>query len=109
MTSLRTAPGIAAIGLAAALLLGGCSEEEAQDAVERAEEQASQAVEDASEALEDVDLPEVDWDQYGEDLKEQIDSLADQADCDELNEMAEDEANDTEVTEYIKAQIREVC
>ena len=109
MTSLRKAPGIAGIALVAALVLGGCSEDEARDAADRAQDGASQAVDDASEALEDVELPDVDWDKYGDEAKERIDSLADQADCEGLEEMAQDEANDTEVTEYIKAKIREAC
>lgn len=109
MTSLRKAPGIAGLALVAVFALSGCSEEEAQNAADRAQEEAGQAVDQASEALEDVELPEVDWDKYGDEIKEQVDSLADNADCDGLREMAEDESNDTEVTEYIKAQIRKAC
>lgn len=109
MTSLRKAPGIAGIALVAALALGGCSEDEARDAADRAQDGASQAVDGASEALEDVEMPDVDWDKYGTEAKERIDSLADKADCDELREMAEDESNDTEVTSYIKAKIRQAC
>ena len=90
-------------------MLGGCSEEEAQDAADRAQEEASQAVDEASKALEDVELPEVDWEECGNDLKERIDSLAAEADCDCAGDMAQEESNDTEVTEYIKAQIREAC
>ena len=109
MTSLRKTPGIAGIALVAALVLGGCSEEEAQDAADRAQDEASQAVDEASEALEDVELPEVDWEEHGNDLTEEIASLAAEADCDSLQEMAEEENNDTEFTEYVKAQIRKAC
>lgn len=105
MTSLRTAPGLAAFGLVGALLLGGCSEQEAQEAVDTAADQASSAIDELGE----VELPEVDWERYGQETKERIDSLAEQADCEQLEEMAQDEQNDTEVTAYIKAQIREVC
>lgn len=99
---------LAAVTLIGALVLTGCSEE-AENAADRAQEGASQAVDDASEALKDVELPDVDWDKYGNEAKERIDSLADQADCEGLEKLAQDEANDTEVTAYIKAKIRQAC
>jgi hypothetical protein len=101
---------LAALVLTGALALTGCSEDDAQDAADQARESASQAAEDAREQLEDAELPEVDWDQYGEEVKERLDTLADQADCDSLEEeLAQAEADDSDLTEYIKAKIREAC
>ncbi len=78
----------------------GCSEEDAQDAVDRARDQASAAIEDA-------DLPEVDWQKYSGTLQDRLERLADNADCGGLKrELAKAEADDAELTRYIKAQLR---
>ena len=78
----------------------GCSEEDAQDAVDQAAGQASSAIEDA-------DLPDVDWGKYSGELRNRLEKLADSADCAGLErELAKAEGNDTELTRYIKAQLR---
>lgn len=91
-------------GLALTLVaVTGCSETGTEGAIDDAGEQARDEV---SSALEDADLPEVDWDQYSGDLQDRLDNLAEDVDCSALEEeLAKMEANDTEVTEYIKAQI----
>jgi hypothetical protein len=90
---------VAALAVAV-LALTGCSEGEAQDAVDEARDQVSTAVED-------VDLPKVDWQKYGTEAKQRLDRLAEQADCQGLqDELAQTEANDTQLTRYIKAQLR---
>lgn len=91
-------------GLVLALgALTACSEEEAQDAVDRARDEVSSAVGD-------VEMPEVDWDKYGTKVKDELDRLAEKADCSALEEeLAQAEENDTDLTAYIKAKIREVC
>ena len=89
--------------LLAAGALTGCSEEEAQDAVDQARDEVSSAVDD-------VEMPEVDWDKYGTKVKNELDQLAEDADCSALeDELAKAEGNDTDLTRYIKAKIREVC
>ena len=78
----------------------GCSEEDAQVAVDRARDQASAAIEDA-------DLPEVDWQKHSGQLQERLERLADNADCTGLKqELAKAEGDDAELTRYIKAQLR---
>ena len=87
--------------LALTLVVGtGCSEQDAQDAVDRARGEASAAIEDA-------DLPDVAWKQYSGELRDRLERLADKADCAGLRrELAKAEANDNELTRYIKAQLR---
>jgi outer membrane murein-binding lipoprotein Lpp len=93
-------PRVIAVLTVAVLALTGCSEGEAQDAVEQARDQVSTAVED-------VELPKVDWKKYGTEAKQRLDRLAEQADCQGLkDELAEAEPNDTQLTRYIKAQLR---
>lgn len=78
----------------------GCSEEDAQDAVDRAADKASSAIEDA-------ELPDVDWGKYSDELRGRLEKLADEADCSGLRrELGKAEADDTELTRYIKAQLR---
>ena len=78
----------------------GCSEQDAQDAVDQARDQVSSAVEDA-------DLPEVNWQQYSGELQDRLEELASNADCEGLRrELAKVEADDTELTRYIKSQLR---
>lgn len=77
----------------------GCSE---QDAVDRARSEASSAVDQA-------DLPDVDWQRYSGQLQDRLDKLAEEADCSGLQqELARAEGNDTEIVDYIKAQLREL-
>lgn len=92
--------------LAAALLLvaalSGCSEGEAQRAVDDAQSEVSRAVDN-------VELPEVDWEKHGADVRRRLDRLAKEADCSGLrDELAKVEKNDTELTRYIKAQLRRI-
>jgi hypothetical protein len=55
-------------------------------------------------------LPEVNWGKQGKRLKRRLDDLAERADCSALRkQLAQREANDAEVTRYIKAQLRRVC
>ena len=78
----------------------GCTEQDAQDAVDRARDRASTAIDDA-------DLPDVDWQRRSAELRERLERLADSADCSGLKrELARVEGNDTELTRYIKAQLR---
>ena len=81
-------------------LTAACSEEDAQKAVDRAKDEVSSAVQDA-------DLPDVDWGKYSGEVKARLEELADEADCSGLKrELAKVEGNDTELTRYIKAQLR---
>ncbi|HET6562971.1 MAG TPA: hypothetical protein VFG72_13935 [Marmoricola sp.] len=83
-----------------ATLLTGCSEGEAERAVDRAADRVKREV---------GDLPDVNWEKHGKKLKRRVDQLAEKADCSELRKLAKREANDTEVTRYIKAQLRQAC
>ena len=95
-------PLVTLVAVLALLGAAGCSEEDAQDAVDRARDQASSAIEDA-------DLPDVDWGRYSGDLKKRLERLADNADCAGLkDELAKAEGNDADLTRYIKAQLREL-
>jgi hypothetical protein len=92
-----------AAALVVPLLLGvgACSEDDADQAVDEAREAASSA-------LEEVEIPEVDWSQYGEDLQEELDKAAEEADCKLLREsLNRYESTSTEVTEYIEAKLEE--
>ena len=94
---------LAAVSLLAALALSGCSQDDAQDAVDKAKDAASSAVAEA-----DVELPEVDWDKYGDKLRAKIDELAASADCESLKAELDDRGKlDTEVVAYIKAKLEE--
>jgi hypothetical protein len=81
--------------------VGACSGDDADQAVEDAREAASSA-------LDEVELPEVDWSQYGDDLKKKLDKAADEADCDLLREsLTRYESGSNEVTDYIEAKLEE--
>jgi hypothetical protein len=68
-----------------------------------------QARDQVSTAVDDIDLPKVDWEKHGARAKERLDRLAEQADCPGLREqLAKAEPNDTQLTRYIKAQLRKV-
>ena len=89
----------AAVSLLAVVALSGCSQDDAQDAVD----QAKDAV---SSAAGDVDLPKVDWSKYDDKLQSKIDELAAAADCDSLQkELTDNGKLDTDVTAYIKAKL----
>jgi hypothetical protein len=76
-------------------LAAGCSEDDAQDAVDQARDRARSALDDA-----DLDTAE---------LEKRLDELAEEADCSGLKrELAKVEGNDTELTRYIKAQLRKL-
>jgi hypothetical protein len=98
---MRRSAGTRVGGLVAvlALTLGlgtACSEDDAQKAVDQARDRASSA-------LEDADLPDLN----SEELEKRLNELAEKADCAGLKrELAKAENNDTEVTRYIKAQLR---
>jgi hypothetical protein len=81
--------------------VGACSEGDADQAVDQARDAASSA-------LEEVEIPDVDWSQYGDDVRERIDKAAEEADCtvlrDSLNRY---ESTSNEVTEYIEAKLEE--
>lgn len=106
-----------AAGAALALLLGalvsGCSDEAddvADRAADRASEIAGQASDEVGDQLGDVELPEVDWSQYGDRLRSRLDQLAAQSDCEGLRkELTKAEGDDTQLTKYIKRQLAEVC
>jgi hypothetical protein len=81
--------------------VGACSEGDADQAVDQARDAASSA-------LEEVEIPDVDWSQYGDDVRERIDKAAEEADCkvlrDSLNRY---ESTSNEVTEYIEVKLEE--
>ena len=92
-----------AAALVVPLLLGvgACSEGDADQAVDEAREAASSA-------LEEVEIPEVDWSQYGEYVKEELDKAAEEADCKLLREsLNRYESTSNEVTDYIEAKLEE--
>lgn len=92
---------LAVLSLLAALALSGCSQDDAQDAVD----QAKDAV---SSAAGDIDIPDVDWSKYGDKLQGKIDELAEAADCDSLQKELTDHGKlDTDVTAYIKAKLEQ--
>ncbi len=93
--------------LLGATLLTGCSEGEADRAANRAERAANEAADRVRDEV--GKLPEVDWQRQGKGLKRRLDNLAEKADCSGLRKLARREANDAEVTRYIKAQLRSVC
>jgi hypothetical protein len=103
-------PGLVlASALLAAAALTGCSEREAQRAADQAAERVETSARDAADEAR-KELGNVDWERYGDDLKRRLDTLADRADCSALRkELAKREANDTDLTRYIKAQLRRVC
>jgi hypothetical protein len=81
--------------------VGACSEGDADEAVDQARDAASSA-------LEDVEIPDVDWSQYGDDVRERIDQAAEEADCKLLREsLNRYESTSNEVTEYIEAKLEE--
>lgn len=94
-------------GLALTLVaLTGCSDQGTQGAMDDVE---AEVRDEAQSAIEQADLPEVNWDKYSTDLQERLDDLAANVDCSALEEeMAKMEANDAEVTEYIKAQLEQL-
>ena len=104
--SRRPAAVLASLVLGATVLTG-CSEGEADRAADRAERAASDAADRVRKEAEK--LPDVDWGKQGEKLKRRVDRLADQADCSQLRKLVRQEANDSEVTRYIKAQLRRAC
>jgi hypothetical protein len=94
--------------LLGATLVTGCSESDADRVADRAERAADEAADRVRDEV--GNLPEVDWGKQGRKLKRRLDNLAENADCSALRrELAQREANDTEVTRYIKAQLRRVC
>lgn len=104
--SRRPAAVLASLVLGATLL-AGCSEGEA----ERVAREAERAADEAADRVRDEvgELPEVNWERHGRELKRRVDRLADRADCSELRRLARREANDTDLTRYIKAQLRQAC
>ncbi len=96
----RTRGGLLAVVALTAALTTGCSEKDAQDVVDQAKDRASAAIEDA-------ELPDVDWQKYSGELQDRLDKLAAEADCSGLKEeLAKVEGNDSELTRYIKVQLR---
>jgi hypothetical protein len=109
----RTWMAGAALGALLVTGLTGCSDDADQavdDAADRASELTGQAADELEGQLDDAELPEVDWSQYGDRLRNRLDQLAEQANCQGLErELARAEADDTELTQYIKRQIDRVC
>ena len=105
MRTSRARRAAALLAVPALLALGACSEGDADRAVERATDEARDA---ASSALEDVELPDVDWQEYGRDVKRRIDRAAEEADCATLREeLVQLESASSEVTDYIEARLEE--
>jgi hypothetical protein len=109
----RARAALAALALTLGMGLAGCSDEAdraVDDAADRASELAGQASEELEGQLDDAELPKVDWSEYGDRLRNRLDQLAERADCQGLRrELTKVEANDTELTRYIKRQISRVC
>jgi DNA-binding ferritin-like protein len=109
----RARVAVAALALSLGAGLVGCSDEAdraVDDAADRASELAGQASEELEGQLDDAELPKVDWSQYGDRLRNRLDQLSEQADCQGLRrELTRAEADDTDLTAYIKRQIRRVC
>jgi hypothetical protein len=81
--------------------VGACSEQDADQAVDQARDAASSA-------LEGVEVPDVDWSQYGEDVRKRIDKAAEEADCTALRDsLNRYESTSNEVTDYIEAKLEE--
>ena len=103
----------AALGALLTTGLTGCGDDAdqvADDAADRASELAGQGADEVEKQLDEAELPDVDWSQYGDRLRSRLDELADSADCQGLErELTRAEADDTELTEYIKRQIDRVC
>ena len=103
----------AALGALLSAGLTGCGDDAdrvADDAADRASELAGQGADEVEKQLDEAELPEVDWSQYGDRLRTRLDELAERADCQGLErELARAEADDTELTEYIKRQIDQLC
>jgi hypothetical protein len=94
---------LAVLSLIAALTVSGCSGDDAGEAVDQAQDAVSSAAADA-----EVQIPDVDWEKYGADLKAQIDELAEAADCESLEAQLDDQGQlDAEVVDYIKAKLEE--
>ena len=96
---------LAVVSVPLLLALGACSEEARDAAVDDA---VGEARDRASSALEEADLPSVDWKQYRDGIKREIDQAAEAADCDKLSEeLARAEPRSSEVREYIEVKLRE--
>ena len=88
MSTVRGPARLVAVLALTAALATACSEEDAQQAVDRAKDEVSSAIDDAG-------------------LQDKLDELAENADCAGLRrELAKVEGDDTEVTRYIKDQLR---
>ena len=88
MSTLRGRARLVAVLALTAALTTACSEDVAQQAVDRAKDEVSSAIDDAG-------------------LQDKLDELVENADCAGLRrELAKVEGNDTEVTRYIKEQLR---
>ena len=87
--------------------LSGCSEGEADRVAKRAERAANEAADRVGDEV--GKLPDVNWEKHGNQLKRRVDRLAEKADCSQLRKLARQEDNDSEVTRYIKAQLRRAC
>lgn len=100
---MRRIAGLTMTSVLALAALSGCAEGDAQDAVDQAQDAVS-------EATEDVDLPEVDWDKYGDRVRERIDRWAAEADCDKLEGALQGSRfTNNEISDYIEAQIEKAC
>jgi len=111
--TLASLMAVLALGVAAGCNDGTDDSEQAQsvatEAVDNAKDTATSAASTAKDAVTSADLPDVDWDKYGQETKNTIDDLAEKGDCDGLRaQLSDAEANDTDLTEYIKAQIAKV-
>jgi hypothetical protein len=109
----RTRVAAAALALLLGAVATGCSDEAdraVDDAADRASELAGQGADELEQQLDDAELPKVDWDQYGDRLRNRLDQLSEQANCTGLRkELTKAESDDTELTQYIKRQIARVC
>ncbi len=84
------------------LVLTGCSDQQAKDTV-------NGAADKVNGAIDQVDLPKVDWGKYQSTLQDKIDRFASQGDCRRLKaQLAKAEPDDTDLTAYVKARIRQV-
>ncbi len=97
----------------AALVLTGCGEEANQ--AEEAAGNAQDAAQGAADALQKQidrarnELEGVDWGEYGDEVRQRLEQLTDDADCQGLqDELAKAEDDDAELTRVIKRQLRDL-
>ena len=95
--TLASLMAVLALGVAAGCNDGTDDSEQAQsvatEAVDNAKDTATSAASTAKDAVTSADLPDVDWDKYGQETKNTIDDLAEKGDDDVFRKVAKDLAD----------------